>query len=184
MARPSTAARRYAEAAFELALRDDALDAWNHALGFAAEAVSSEQVAVIVDNPARPLATRIDVVDRLLAQRVPSGALNLVRLLVQRGRVDQLPRVAAEFQRLLNRRRGVVEALVTTASPLTPDEIAAVRARVTGMSGGEVDLEIRVDEALIGGLTVRVGDQLVDASVRGRLERLRTQLVSGARSAH
>ena len=183
MARPSTAARRYAEAAFEIGLRDDSLDAWASGLATAAQLLSNEQVAGIVDNPAIPVVSRTEVVDRLLARRVPEPVLNLVRLLVRRGRIDLLPVVAAEYQRLLNRRRGVVEAVVTSAAPLTPDETAALRARLAEMTGGDVALDVRVDEGLIGGLTVRVGDQLVDASVRGRLERLRAQLVSGARSA-
>lgn len=184
MARPSIAARRYAEAAFEIALRDDALDAWAHGLAEAGEILSSEQVAPMVDNPAIPLVQRTALAEGLLAGRVPGNVLNLARLLVQRGRAETLPAVAVEFQRLLNRRRGVVEAVVTSAAPLTADETAALRAKLAGMTGGDVDLTVRVDEALIGGLTVRVGDQLLDASVRGRLERLRTQLVTGSRSAH
>ena len=184
MARPSTAARRYAEAAFEIAQRDDALDAWRDGLTAAAEVLSSAEVAPIVDNPAIPLVQRMALAERLLAGRVPANVLNLSRLLVQRGRAEALPAVAVEYQRLLNRRRGVVEAVVTSAAPLTADETAALRARLAGMTGGDVDLRVQVDEALIGGLTVRVGDQLLDASVRGRLERLRTQLVTGSRSAH
>jgi F-type H+-transporting ATPase subunit delta len=184
MARPSTAARRYAEASFEIALRDDALDAWADALDLAAALMADSQVAAALDNPAVPLQGRLAVVDRLLSGRVPPGALNLVRLLVQRGRIDETGKVAFEFRRLLNRRRGVVEAVVTSAAPLTQDEVAALRSRLAAMIEGEVDLQVRVDDALIGGLTVRVGDQLVDASIRGRLERLRAQLVTGARSAH
>jgi F-type H+-transporting ATPase subunit delta len=184
MARPSTTARRYAEAAFQIALRDGTVDRWAEAVDLASALLADEQVAAIVDNPAIPLHGRITVVDRLLSGRVPPGALNLVRLLVQRGRIEQLPKVASEFRRLLNRMQGVVEAVVTSAAPLTSDEVAALRARLAEMTRGEVALQVKVDDALIGGLTVRVGDQLVDASVRGRLERLRAQLVAGARSAH
>jgi len=184
MARPSTTARRYAEASFEIAVRDDALDQWSNALDLAAQLLAHEQVAAIVDNPAVPLHGRLDVVDRLLSARIPAGPLNLVRLLVQRRRIELIARVASEFRRLLNRRRGVVTAVVTSATALTAGEVEALRARVSEMTQGEVDLQVQVDDALIGGLTLRVGDQLVDASVRGRLERLRAQLVAGARSAH
>jgi F-type H+-transporting ATPase subunit delta len=184
MARPSTAARRYAEAAFEIATRDDALDAWADGLDEAAAVLSGEQVAVILDNPAIPLAQRTVLAEKLLAGRVPANVLNLARLLVQRGRAETLPAVAVEYQRLLNRRRGVVEAVVTSASALSPDETTALSAKLAEMTDAAVDLQVRVDAALIGGLTVRVGDQLLDASVRGRLERLRTHLVTGARSAH
>jgi len=184
MARPSTAARRYAEAAFEIAARDGALDAWRDELALAAEIFSAQQVVSVLDNPALPLAQRTRVADHLLSGRVNTKLLNLARLLVTRGRADILPAVAAEYKRLLNRQRGVVEAVVTSASSLSPDETSALRAKLAAMTGADVDLRVHVDDSLIGGLTVRVGDQLLDASVRGRLERLRDQLVGGSRAAH
>jgi F-type H+-transporting ATPase subunit delta len=181
MARPSTAARRYAEAAFELATRDGALDAWMSGLDMAASVLGDPTVADLVGSPAVPLRDRTAVVSRLLDGRVPPVVANLARLLVERGRADRLPAVAAEYRRLLNRARGVVEATVTSAAPLTADETAAIRARIATMTGRTVDLTVATDDALIGGITVRVGDTLYDASVRGRLERLREQLVAGSR---
>lgn len=181
MARPTTAARRYAEAVFDLAARDGAHDAWRDDLQLAARLVADERVARIVDNPARPIAERREVLDRLLGGRVAVPVANLARLLTERGRIELLEPIAVEYRRLLNRQRGVVEAVVTSAAPLTADETAAVRARVESMSGATVELRSVVDASLIGGLTVRVGDRLLDASVRGRLERLRDQLVAGSR---
>jgi F-type H+-transporting ATPase subunit delta len=180
MARPTTAGRRYAEAAFELADRDDALDGWADGLTLAARFAADEGLVHVVDNPAIPHADRLAAVARLLEGRVVPGVLNLARLLAQRGRFETLPAIAAEYTRLLNRRRGIVEAVVTSAQPLTADETKALRARVEAMTGSGVDLRAEVDPALIGGLTVRVGDQLLDASLRGRLERLRDQLAGSA----
>lgn len=181
MVRPSTAARRYAEAAFELATRDDAVDAWRDGLALAAEVAADDRVVRIVDNPAAPLADRLAFVGRLIEGRVSAPVERLVKLLAQRGRIEMLPAVAADYNRLLNRRREIVEALVTSASPLTADQTTAVRDHVATMTGRRVDLRSSVDPDLIGGLTVRVGDRLVDASVRGRLQRLRDQLVAGTR---
>ncbi len=175
------AARRYAEAAYQLATRDDALDAYAEGLEVASQLVSDDRVLSVLSNPARPLRERIDIVDTLLAKRVPEPVRKLADLLVQRGRIDQIGAVSAEYRRLLNRERGIVEAVATSALPLGEDEIAALREKVAGMTGRTVDLRVGVDEALIGGLTVRVGDTLYDASVRGRLERLRQRLVAGAR---
>ncbi len=181
MARPTTAGRRYAEAAFELATRDDALDAWADGLALAARFASDEDVVRVVDNPSVPHADRQATVARLLEGRVPTGVLNLGRLLATRGRFGAFTTIAVEYLRLLNRRRGIVEAVVTSAAPLTTDETDALRGRIGVMTGSAVDLRTEIDEALIGGITVRVGDQLVDASIRGRLERLRDQLVLGTR---
>jgi F-type H+-transporting ATPase subunit delta len=181
MAQRGSAARRYAEAVFQIADRDQALDAWQDDLRLASDVTSDERVAHLVSSPMKPVSERVKIVDQMLAGRISRPALNLVRLLVQRGSLEVLGPVAAEYQRLLNRRRGVVSALVTSAAPLTGDEDTAIRARVAELTGTTVDVRMAVDPDLIGGLTVRIGDRLIDASVRGRLERLREQLLAGAR---
>ncbi len=181
MSRPVTAARRYAEAAFEVALGESQLDGWRDDLATAADILARPEVGPIVSSPAVPLAQRQALVAALLEGRVRPGALRLVNLIVQRGRVGALPRVAEDFVRLLNAHRGVVMATVTSAVPLTADETAAIQSRVEAMAGATVDLRSEVDPDLLGGLTVQVGDRLLDASIRGRLERLRDQLHAGAR---
>ena len=182
MANPgATAARRFAEACFQLATRDGKLDAYGDGLDLAAAMLGSGDALTVLRNPARPLKDRTVVVDKVLANRVPAPVHKLVRLLVERGKIERLPAVAAEYRRLLNRERGIVEAVATSASPLNKAETDALVRKVTEMTGRTVDLKVEVDESLIGGLTVRVGDTLYDASVRGRLERLRERLVAGAR---
>lgn len=178
--KPSTAARRYAEAAFEIATRDGKLDELAAGLELAAAVIGDATVLQILRNPGRPLRQRTELVDTMLASSIPEPILKLVGLLVARGRVEQLPNVASEYHRMLNEQRGIVEAVARTALPLTKDETAALEKKVARMTGRTVDLRVEVDESLIGGLTVRVGDTLYDASVRGRLERLRERLVAGA----
>jgi F-type H+-transporting ATPase subunit delta len=181
MPRPTTAARRYAEAAFQLAVRDGTHDRWAKDLRTAVGLVGDERVIRIVDNPAVALADRVEVLERVLGDRLARPALNLVRLLAQRRRIGLLPAVAAEFGRLLDQSRGVVAATVTSAAPLSQADTAAIRSRVETMTGRDVRLTTAVDSDLIGGLIVRIGDQWIDASVRGRLQRLRDQLVAGNR---
>jgi F-type H+-transporting ATPase subunit delta len=181
MRSPSTAARRYAEAAFELAERDGSHDRWAKDLRLAAEMAADERVASIIDNPAVPFAERQAVLERLFGRSISRPALNLVRLLSHRARIELLPAIAAEYQRLLDGKRGVVAATVTSAAPLTRDQLSAVRGRVEELTSATVSLSEAVDEGLIGGLTVQVGDRLIDASVRGRLERLRETLLAASR---
>lgn len=178
MARRTSAARRYAEAAFQLADRDGELDAWGDGLALAAQLLSDERVLRVVDSPARPYRERLALIDTLLGGRVPAGVQKLAALLAHKGRIERLGAVSTEYRRLLDQRRGVVAARVTSAAPLSADETAQVRAWIARLTGQTVDLQVGVDEALIGGLTVRVGDTLLDASVRGRLERLRNTLIA------
>jgi len=181
MPRPTTAARRYAEAAFELAGRDDTHEQWDEDLKVAAELVADERISRIVDNPAVPVGDRDEILGRLLEKRVSRAVLNLVRLLAQRGRIDLLPAVSRQFSRLFDQLQGVVPATVTSASPLEPEQEEQVRARLEELTGRTVRLTSAVNPDLIGGVMVQVGDQLIDSSVRGRLERLRDQLVAGSR---
>ena len=181
MARPTTAARRYAEAAFELAMRDETVDAWADDLQIAAALLGDERVLRVIENPSRPFAQRQKVIAELLGKRIRTPAQNLVRLLSERRRLDLVPAIAAEYRRLVNRHNGIVTAIVTSAAPLKRDETAALAERLREMTGATVELDVRIDAGLIGGLTVRVGDRLLDASVRGRLERLREQLIAGNR---
>ena len=182
MAQPTTAARRYAEAAFALAKEEGALDAWGADLETAVGLIGVPEIARYIDNPAAPFADRRSVVERLLgAGRVRAQVENLVQLLARRGRISILPAVSAEYRRLLNLERGILEARVTSPTPLGEADIATLTRKVEAMTGAKVEFTAAVDPALIGGLTVRVGDTLIDASVRGRLERLRERLTESAR---
>ena len=179
-ARRDTAARRYAEAASEIALRDGTVDVWRSELDMAGAVVEDPAVARILANPAVALESRDAMVDSAIGSIVSVPVLNLVKLMLRRGRIEQLPQVAAEFRRLDNARQGIVPATATSASPLSQDEVRALVARLEQMTGARIELDLQVDPSLLGGLMVRVGDRMIDGSVRGRLERLRNQLVSGA----
>jgi F-type H+-transporting ATPase subunit delta len=173
------AGRRYAEAAFELAVRDDKVDAWQRDLALAAEMARDERVVRVVDNPAVSFGERRKVVEQLLGKHVSPQALNLVLLLAKRGRFGVLPSVSSEYDAKVRQTRGIVAATVTTPELLSATRLAAVRARVEQLAGAKVELATEIDPALIGGLTIKIGDRLIDASVRGRLERLRGRLVQG-----
>ncbi len=177
MAKRDSAPRRYAEAAFQLASRDGSIETWRRELVEAAAATDGQLMDVLA-NPSLPLDERLDAANRVLAS-LSQSVRNTIFLLVRRGRIEQLPRVVDEFIRLDDRRQGITHATATSAAPLTDLEVKALTARLEQMTGGSIALATDVDEALLGGLVVRVGDRLIDGSVRGRLERLRTQLAAG-----
>ena len=180
MARRDSAARRYAEAAFQVASRDGTLDEWRSQLDAAASVISDERVVKILANPAIPVERRAAVLTDLLGERASGPVQNLIQLLLRRGRIEALPRVAEEFRRLDDDRQGITHATATTAAKLTPEEVKALTERLERSTGRRVALDVEIDPSLLGGLVVRVGDRMIDGSVRGRLERLRNQLISGA----
>ncbi len=178
MAVARSTARRYAEAAFEIAERDDSMEDWLAAMTVAEQRLTGPDVVRLLSNPAIPATSRIEVLDRLLADDVSGAQRNLLALLVRRGRFEQLPAVVREFTRLYREREGILEAVVSASSILDDAELEALRARLQKMTGKRIELRQTTDPELLGGIQVRVGDQLIDGSVKGRLERLRTDLAN------
>ena len=178
-ARKSTA-RRYAEAIFEIAQRDGNVEAWLEQLQTAASAVSDDAVVRGLEDPNVPLDRRMAAIEHVLGPDAVPQMHNLLPLIVRRRRLEMLPQIAREFRRLYNAQSGIVEATATSAAPLDEQELAALRSRLEQMTGGKIELETKVDASLLGGIQVRLGDKLIDGSVRGRLERLRNRLASGA----
>jgi F-type H+-transporting ATPase subunit delta len=180
MALNRSTARRYAEAAFQIAERDGTVDAWLAALSLAEERLADPAVERLLTSPAIAPEARIAVMERLLGPGVGGAPRNLLALLVRRGRITQLPAVARELRRLHARREGIVEAVVTSASPLGEAEREALRERLQSLTGSRIQMSLEVDPALLGGLQVLIGDRLIDGTVRGRLERLRASFSTTA----
>ena len=175
-----TTAKRFAEAAFEIASRDGTVDAWRRDLGVLCEAASDALALRAIDSPAVPFALRRRVVEELLDKRISKLALNLALVLAERGRFVLLPEVSTEFDELVRRSRGIVGATVTTPMPLSEKDLAALKQRVEQIAGAQVEMYTTIDPTLIGGLCVMIGDLQIDASVSTRLTRMRRQLVQGA----
>ena len=173
------AGRRYAEAAYQLAERDSTVDAWQRDLVVAAGLARDERVVRDVDNPAVPFSARRSAVEQLLGPAVSQSACNLALLLTKHGRFAMLPEVSAEYDALVREARGIVAATVTTPAPLSAKELADVKSRVEKLAGAKVELTTATDPALMGGLTIRIGDRLIDDSLQGRLTRLRGRLIEG-----
>ena len=180
MARPGTSARRYAEAAFEIAERDGTVEQWRSQLERVAGALTDSASVGRLEDPAVPFETRAAALTGALGSDLLPGLRNLVLLVLRKRRLEQIRSISAEFRRLHNRRAGIVEATAISAQPLTDDDVVQLQRKLEGIAGATVELSVEVDEALIGGIAVRFGDRLIDGSVRGRLERLRNTLIASA----
>lgn len=174
--RPSTSARRYAEAAFDVAQNDGDIEGWLTELRTATEAVTEPSANSFFKDPNTSTAEKIQTIRRLLPSVRPH-VLNLAMLLVTRHRIGLMPGILQEFERLEHDARGVTEADITVARPMSDDEARQIGEQLGRATGGrQVNLRIHVDRSVLGGIIIRIGDQLFDASVRGRLERLRQEI--------
>jgi F-type H+-transporting ATPase subunit delta len=102
--------------------------------------------------------------------------MNLLRILVSRQRMHLLPNIVREFEALELEARGIAEADVTVARSVGEAEQEVIARRLSEITGKQVHVQVHVDPGILGGIVVRIGDQLIDSSVAGRLQRLRQRL--------
>jgi len=171
----SAIARRYASAYFDVARDDDAVDARGDDLARAADTLRNPEVADALGNP------RLDVADRVtlalqLIDGLGDGVRNLVRCLVERNRISVLPGVVEQYRVLADRARGVVRAQVTVAVEVSKAVHERIAAALRERFGSDVQIEVHNDPAIIGGLVLRVGDRVIDNSLRTHLQQLQASL--------
>ena len=175
--RAGAIAKRYAQAAFEVAQSHGTTEQWLADLQRVAEAVSDPAVTRWLESSKITPTRKEEALTSLLTAPDPLF-VNLMRLLIAKGRITLLPDVAQQFERLLNQAQNVVVAEVTTAIPLDAAEEARVARQLSGMTGKEVRIQTRVDPTIQGGLIARIGDRVIDGSVRTRLALLRRELAA------
>lgn len=180
MARTTTAARRYAEAVFDLAHESGTQDQWKDDLDVLANVAGDGGALGVLENIKTPMEDRLALLDRALTGMSPL-VRNFARLLVSRRRLSLVPQIAQIYGEMLDQRNGVVRAEAITAVPLSEDERDAIVERLRAITGArDIRIESRIDPSIIGGLVVRVGDQLIDGSTRSRLVQLRRRLAGAA----
>jgi F-type H+-transporting ATPase subunit delta len=174
----SASERRYASAAFTVASEAGDYDAWLGALNEAARVLRIPSARTVFLSPAVPAEQKAAALERILPN-VPLPVRNFLRILVDRDRLDEVPGISDALRDLINERRGIITADVTTAFPLDGEMERLVAQRIAAYLGRDperVTIRSHVDPSIIGGVVARVGDQVIDDSVRGRLERLRRSL--------
>ncbi|CAN5857074.1 F0F1 ATP synthase subunit delta [soil metagenome] len=171
----SGAAKRYVQAIVEVAREQQSFDAWQQDLQRLGATVEDRAVATYLHNPSVQSAEKKKAMDIILRDARPE-ARNLAHMLVDGHRTGIIPELAELFDEAVLAERGIVMADVTTAEPLDEDAQQAVRERLSGIVGKDVELRMHTDPEIIGGLIAQIGDAVIDGSVQTRLRRLRTRL--------
>ncbi len=174
----SSVARRYARALLSLGIEDGRFEAYGEELSrLEAAFQESEALRELWQNPAHEREERLRAVAGLKEPLALSPLVaNLLGLLVERQRAADLPLVAQAYRSMVDERVGKVRATVTSARALPPAEAARVEQALGRITGKQVSLETRVDQALVGGVVAQVGSTVFDGSVRTQLDRLRATL--------
>ena len=177
MAETATIARPYAEALFKAVRADDVAEIAAQVDALAAVA-ADERMRQFADNPKVDAGTVHDVMTSIGKRPLSDAAKNLLRTVIDNGRLAALPEIASQFRALVNARSGVSDATVYSAFPLDNAQLADVVASLEKRFGRRLNATVEIETGLIGGIRVVVGDEVLDASVKSRLEQMKIALTA------
>ncbi|MEQ8858262.1 MAG: F0F1 ATP synthase subunit delta [Pseudomonadales bacterium] len=176
MAELATLARPYANAVFDLAKSDRALDAWSRMLALLAAASVEPRVRRLLDSPDLAAQAKAHRLAELCGDELNDKARNLVGLLARNKRLDIIDEIRGQFEERKAEAERVLEVEVVTAYELGDEQAETLRSALQRKFDREVNLTGRVDARVLGGAVIRAGDTVIDASLRGRLDKLAESL--------
>jgi F-type H+-transporting ATPase subunit delta len=176
MAELATIARPYAEALFKSSSSDlNGTALWLDAL---ATVASNPQLLQFADNPKVGSQQVFDVISDVARVQLPPAAQNFLRLVIENGRLAALPEIARQFREMKNAQSGASDAVVFSAFPISGEQLGTVAQALEKRFGRKLNLTVQEDPTLIGGIRVVVGDEVLDTSVRARLEQMKVALTA------
>jgi len=176
MAENVTIARPYAEAAFKLAEGAGALGPWSEALDRMAFAAADERMKTCINDPKLGADKLAELFIGIVGGSFDDAQKNFVHVLIENERLQVLPEIRDLFVALKNEHEGVKEAVITSAFPLDDAALAALKADLEARFKAAVNITVSIDPELIGGVRIAVGDEVIDASVRGKLANMAAAL--------
>jgi F-type H+-transporting ATPase subunit delta len=176
MAELATIARPYAEALFKAARADlNGAAAWVEELAVIAGDAGLQQFA---GNPKVTTNQVFDLISGIAKTALPEQARNFLRTVIDNGRLAALPEIAAQFRALKNAQSGSSDAVVYSAFPIDGAALADLTAMLEKRFGRKLNVTVELDAGLIGGIRVVVGDEVLDTSVKARLEQMKVALTA------
>jgi F-type H+-transporting ATPase subunit delta len=176
MAELATIARPYAEALFKSSKADlNGAAQWLDALGAVAD---NAQLLQFAGNPKVTDQQVFDVVADVAKAQLPENAKNFLRMVIENGRLAALPEIAVQFRALKNEQSGSSDAVVYSAFPIPAETLGDVAGALEKRFGRKLNVTVAEDPSLIGGIRVVVGDEVLDTSVKARLEQMKVALTA------
>ncbi|TMD56128.1 MAG: ATP synthase F1 subunit delta [Chloroflexi bacterium] len=172
-------ARRYAGAIFDIARKQNTIDRTLEDVEKIADLFSKRKLAYLLNEPKIPMQRKEAAIRQALASKVLPTSLNLALLVVQRELVEAMPNIAKELKQMVLDYKNQAVAEVTTAAPMDEQQLNEIKQALERRTGKHIIMQTRVQPDILGGFVARVGDQVIDASIRHRLAALQQQLLRG-----
>ena len=176
MAELVTVARPYAEAAFKLALESGNLQSWSEMLSMLEMVVTHEEVARRIGDPNIDDRALEGLILGGLGERLDGPGRNLVQLLIENARLTLVSQIREQYEALRRDHEGVLDASIISAMPIDDTQVDGLRRALEKKYGRKVRTQVEVDSRLIGGVRIVVGDKVIDATVRGKLDAMTAAL--------
>jgi F-type H+-transporting ATPase subunit delta len=169
--------RRYAQAILEIAQEENKFEEWRSGLKKIAEMMQDQELLTFLESSKLPFDLKKKLVQSRLQGVIPS-VLNLAYLLIAKSRFKIVPAIVTEYEQLLDAYYGIEHAKVTTAIPLDENTKVKVVRSLEDLTGHKVITDLEIAPDILGGVIIKIGDKLVDGSLRNKLEALKKSLVS------
>ena len=176
MSELTTAARPYAKAVYEIAEATGSLDTWSEQLGVMASIVTAEGSAELLNSPKASASQKIDTFVEIADGDLNEQSVNLLKSLGENNRFALLPDMASLFEVLKSESQGEVEGELIAAAEVSPEQESAIVTALEKRLGRKVKLVTKINSSLLGGAIIRVGDLVIDGSLQGRFQTMKSNL--------
>ena len=178
MAELLTLARPYAKAAFAFASEQGATDNWSNALQVLSAAVQDEAFSAYLNRPELTPAEQVSIFAKILGENQTQAVSNFLMLLADNARLALLPEIEAEYELLKSQNNNTVDVVIESAFPMTSVQEQLLTHALEKKFNAAVNVSVEVNPALIAGVVIRAGDQVIDDSALNKLEKMRTRLLA------
>ena len=172
MQEKTTIARPYAQAAFNQASEENNLQQWSGLLQLLGQVVSDPVMVSVIKNPKLERKKLADILFDICTDHLSDTGRNFITLLTEAGRLLVAPEIHTLFEKLRAEAEGIVDVNVVSAYPLSEDQEEKIKQVMARRLGKDVNISSDTNDALIGGVVIRAGDSVINASIKGRLEQL------------
>lgn len=176
MAEFATLARPYAKAVFDLAVETDKLDDWSNRLKFLTAVVKDSTMATVIANPKVDQDTLTSLLLDVCDEHLDNEGINLLKILLDNNRLQAIPSLTFQYKELKARHQGYLNVEIVSPYPVEPVQQEEIETALRKRLNKNVDVNITLKKSLIGGCLIRAGNEVIDVSMKGHLQRLAAEL--------